>query len=55
MAASATILSRVTEALAVMILKSDRADPITLAVQAAPVGRRQLERDFASLWHQPCV
>lgn len=44
---------RVAAALEVMIVKADRADPFGLAVDAAEVGRRQLERHFGNLGTSP--
>ncbi|MGN6586992.1 MAG: helix-turn-helix domain-containing protein [Solirubrobacterales bacterium] len=53
MSVSRIDVERVEDALAVMIRKVDRADPIALAVEAASVGRRQLERHFRNLGTSP--
>jgi AraC-like DNA-binding protein len=44
---------RVADALKVVIEKIDRREPAALAVDAAPVGRRQLERSFKALGTSP--
>jgi AraC-like DNA-binding protein len=46
-------VQRVVVALEVMISKVDRAEPFALAVDAADIGRRQLERNFRNLRTTP--
>lgn len=46
-------VERVAAALEVMIAKVDRRQPFAIAVDAAPIGRRQLERSFRRLGTSP--